>query len=221
MRLHIRIRLQLNSLLYAKTLVCKDVVSVNQTSSQDSAAAGTPDNEFSGKAQVMTLATTDIERVANLILNVYELIDAPLEIIVGTLFLYSLLGVSAFVGIGITCVFIPLNSFAGKVVMGAQTKLMSSRDRRISLMNELLGAIRMVKFMALERNFEARVLSERETELKYQKLTYTIELLFSALWKAAPTFATIAAFLHYAVVRGETLTPTVAFTSVGLLGIFA
>ena len=167
MRLHIRIRLQLNSLLYAKTLVRKDVVSVSQSSSEDSTTSETSSDEFTGKAQVMTLATTDIERVANLVLNLYELIDAPLEILVGTLLLYRLLGISAFVGIGITCVFIPLNHFAGTVVMGAQSKLMSSRDRRISLMNELLGAIRMVKFMALERNFEARMLSERGTELKY------------------------------------------------------
>ncbi|KZV72757.1 ATP-binding cassette transporter [Peniophora sp. CONT] len=216
MRLHIRIRLQLNSLLYAKTLIRKDVVSPSQ-SSEDSPSSETPGNEFAGKAQVMTLATTDIERVAGLVVNLYELIDAPLEIIIGTLFLYSLLGVSAFVGIGITCIFIPLNHFAGKVVMGAQTKLMSSRDRRISLMNEVLGAIRMVKFMALERNFEARVLSERETELKYQKLSYTIELMFNALWSASPTFATVIAFVHYAVIRGETLTPAVAFTSMGVL----
>ncbi|VDB88774.1 unnamed protein product [Peniophora sp. CBMAI 1063] len=217
MRLHIRIRLQLNSLLYAKTLVRKDVVSASQSSSEDDPATSASGEEFTGKAQVMTLATTDIERVANLVLNLYELIDAPLEILVGTLFLYRLLGISAFIGIGITCVFIPLNHFAGTVVMGAQTKLMSSRDRRISLMNEVLGAIRMVKFMALERNFEDRVLSERETELKYQKLSYTIELMFNAVWSASPTFAAIAAFLHYAVIRGEPLTPAVAFTSIGIL----
>lgn len=34
----------------------------------------------------------------------------------------------------------------------------------------------MLKFMAWERNFEARVLKVREKELKYQKLNYTIEV---------------------------------------------
>jgi hypothetical protein len=29
--------------------------------------------------------------------------------------------------------------------MGAQTRLMAARDRRASLMNEILGAIRMIK----------------------------------------------------------------------------
>lgn len=34
----------------------------------------------------------------------------------------------------------------------------------------------MLKFMAWERSFEARVLKVREKELKYQKMNYTIEV---------------------------------------------
>ena len=53
---------------------------------------------------------------------------------------------------------------------------MKARDERIALMNEILGAIRMLKFMAWERSFEARVLKIREKELRYQRLNYTIEV---------------------------------------------
>lgn len=72
---------------------------------------------------------------------------------------------------------------------------MKARDERVSLMNEvsatlfsvytklthvipgqILGGIRMLKFMAWERSFEARVLKVRDRELKYQKLNYTIEV---------------------------------------------
>jgi hypothetical protein len=38
-----------------------------------------------------------------------------------------------------------LNHYAGKVVVVAQENLMRARDERIALMNEILGAIRMVK----------------------------------------------------------------------------
>ncbi len=37
----------------------------------------------------------------------------------------------------------------------------------------------MLKFMAWERSFEARVLRVREKELRYQKLNYTIEVRVS------------------------------------------
>ena len=82
----------------------------------------------------------------------------------------------------------------------AQDNLMKARDERVALMNEVLGAIRVVKFMALERNFdEDRVLSERETEPEHQRIRYTIELVFNAVWSAPPTVAAIAAFLHCAL----------------------
>lgn len=38
-----------------------------------------------------------------------------------------------------------MNHYAGKVVVNAQENLMKTRDERIALMNEILGAIRMVK----------------------------------------------------------------------------
>jgi hypothetical protein len=59
--------------------------------------------------------------------------------------LYTLLGSSAFVGLAVTCLFLPLNHFAGKIVVGAQDNLMKARDERVALMNEILGAIRMLK----------------------------------------------------------------------------
>ena len=36
--------------------------------------------------------------------------------------------------------------------------------------------------MAWERSFEKRVMKIRERELKYQKLNYTIEVLWNAIW---------------------------------------
>ncbi|GBE83948.1 hypothetical protein SCP_0510070 [Sparassis crispa] len=90
-------------------------------------------------------------------LALFILIDSPVEITIGTIFLYKLLGVSCFFGLAITCLFLPLNHFAGKIVVGAQEKLMKARDERVSLLNE---------FMAWEGSFEARVLKVRERELK-------------------------------------------------------
>ena len=57
--------------------------------------------------------------------------------VIGTLFLYNLLGTSAFWGLAVTCLFLPLNHFAGSVVVGAQDNLMKARDERVALMNEV------------------------------------------------------------------------------------
>ncbi|KAG5641019.1 hypothetical protein DXG03_006372 [Asterophora parasitica] len=81
-------------------------------------------------------------------------------------------------------------------------------------MNEILGGIRMLKFMAWERNFEAKVLKVREKELKYQKLNYSIETLWNAIWNGSPILVTLVSFWHYTVVRQQFLTPSTAFTSI-------
>jgi hypothetical protein len=83
--------------------------------------------------------------------------DAPVEIAVGTIFLYNLLGesdchsltqvltvstgVSCFWGLAVTCLFLPINHFAGNVVVGAQNNLMKARDERVALMNEVSWAV--------------------------------------------------------------------------------
>lgn len=96
---------------------------------------------------------------------------------------------------------------------------------------QVLGAIRMLKFMAWERSFESRVLKIREKELRYQRLTYTIEVLFNAIWcvsrlgwspakseifyrNSSPILVTLVSFWHFTVIRKQDLTPTIAFTSI-------
>jgi hypothetical protein len=44
---------------------------------------------------------------------------------------------------------VPMNHFAGKLISRAQENLMKTRDERVSLMNEILGAVRMLKVLSL------------------------------------------------------------------------
>ncbi|KZT01063.1 multidrug resistance-associated ABC transporter [Laetiporus sulphureus 93-53] len=225
--LQVRLKVQLNSILFAKTLVRKDVASssgpaaasdgaTSSAASGDGKSKEKEEDDFSSKAQIMTLMTTDVDRVSEFAWHLFTLIDSPVEIVIGTLFLYNLLGISCFIGLAVTCLFLPLNHFAGKVVVGAQDNLMKARDERVSLMNEILGGIRMLKFMAWERSFEERVMKIRAKELKYQRLNYHIEVLFNAIWNSTPIVVTLVSFWHFAVVRQQVLTPSIAFTSISI-----
>ncbi|KAJ4488652.1 multidrug resistance-associated ABC transporter [Lentinula lateritia] len=218
--LQTRFRIQLSTILFAKTLIRKDSVSSTppkKDKDQDhksSENSSDEDEDFTSKAQIMTLMTTDTDRLSEFAWHFFALVDSPIELVVGTIFLYRLLGVSCFFGLAVTCLFLPLNHFAGKVVVGAQDNLMKARDERIALMNEILGGIRMLKFMAWERSFEARVMKIRDRELRYQRLNYIIETCFNAIWNATPILVTLVSFWHFTVVRGEDLTPSIAFTSI-------
>ncbi|KAJ7664040.1 P-loop containing nucleoside triphosphate hydrolase protein [Mycena polygramma] len=180
----------------------------------DAPASQDESSEFSSKAQIMTLMTTDVDRVGQFSQQLFVLIDAPMEIAVGTVFLYSLLGPSCLIGLAVAVLLLPLNHYAGKTIAGAQDNLMKARDERVALMNEVLGGIRMLKFMAWERSFETRIMKIRAKELKYQRLNFTIEAFLAGLWNMTPIMVTLVAFYHFAVIRGETLTPAIAFSSI-------
>ncbi|TDL25136.1 multidrug resistance-associated ABC transporter [Rickenella mellea] len=226
-QLQVRLKVQLNSILFAKTLVRKDIASNagTQNKTDDNAKKPAPSEngdekndagEFSSKAQIMTLMTTDVDRVSEFAWHLFSLVDSPIEIVIGSYFLYSMLGVSCFFGLAVTCLFLPMNHYAGKVVVAAQDNLMKARDERVALMNEVLGAIRMLKFMAWERSFEKRVLVIREKELKYQRINYIIETIFNTIWNTSPLLVTLVSFWHFTVFRRQHLTPSIAFTSIAV-----
>ncbi|KAJ9112543.1 hypothetical protein QFC19_000558 [Naganishia cerealis] len=244
-----RIKLQLCTLLFSKTLVKKDLASgpaeKTKTDNQNLQPAThgedapgvenegqdregaveekkaenkeSEEEDVSSKAQVMTLFQIDCERVSEFTFHAFSLVDAPIEILVGGLFLYRLVGISALYGLLASLLTLPLNHFASKVVVTTQDNLMKARDERTALMNEILGAIRMLKFMAWERKFEGRVTEIRNKELKWLKRNYMIEILFTFVWAATPVFCIIATFLHYSLVAKKPLTPAIAFPTVSVL----
>lgn len=114
------IRLQLNGLLFAKTLAKKDIAAAAEMSKKmaekdkdgklnDSSKSDKKEGEneeeaedeegVSSKSQIMTLFTVDVDRVTDFVWHEFALIDAPIELIVATVFLLNLLGTSAVFGL--------------------------------------------------------------------------------------------------------------------------
>jgi hypothetical protein len=86
--LQVGMRIQLNSILFAKTLVRKDVASSSGPSENkdkdkditDSASESSDKEDdkgdFSSKAQIMTLMTTDVDRVSEFSWHIFTLVGA-------------------------------------------------------------------------------------------------------------------------------------------------
>ncbi|GMK55034.1 hypothetical protein CspeluHIS016_0200900 [Cutaneotrichosporon spelunceum] len=228
--LQVRFRLQLNTILFSKTLRKKDIAALGDDSGKSTnegesnkkdkkTKGGKSDDDDEGvssKSQIMTLFTVDVDRVGEFVFHVFTLVDGPIEIIVATLFLLQLLGSSALVGLLTTFLCLPLTHLASKVVVRSQEGLMKARDQRTALMNEVLQGIRMLKFMAWERPFETRVNKIRQEELGWQRRNFQIEIAFNILWAFTPILVTIVSFIHYTLVRGENLSPSNAFTAIAV-----
>lgn len=76
----VRLRIQLNSVLFAKTLVRKDVASSAppppENGKPDLETPENDDDKFSSKAQIMTLMTTDVDRVADFGWHIFSLVGS-------------------------------------------------------------------------------------------------------------------------------------------------
>ncbi|KAJ6551152.1 hypothetical protein B0H19DRAFT_1156687 [Mycena capillaripes] len=213
----VRIVSQTTALLFAKTLVRKDTISVAVPT--DSPKKGKDGATFAHKAQILTLMSQDVHRVAGLSVHVYTLTDSPVQLVLGTWLLYSLLGVSCLVGLAATLICLPMQHLIGKIIIRNQSALMQAKDERVTLTNEVLGGIRMIKFMAWERNFEARLSGIREKELMQQRITYTLKTLFAGVGNFIPLLFALVSFGHYTIIQHETLTPSIAFTAALFIGI--
>jgi hypothetical protein len=67
------------------------------------------DKDFKTKSQVLNLFVVDVDRISDFANWSFSLFDAPCEIVIGTIFLWKLLGWAAICGILITVFFLPMN----------------------------------------------------------------------------------------------------------------
>jgi ABC-type multidrug transport system fused ATPase/permease subunit len=181
----------LNLEIYHKTLFRADT-SILSGKKKDEAQADTKDakksdsksdkEEETTTGKIVNLMSTDSNRVGQFSAWWYVVIQAPGELITGIYLLYTFLGWSCLLGLIGMVVGLPINHYISRFLARSQEKLMSARDKRVSLMNELLQGIRQIKFFAWEENWEKRVLESREEELKQVENIFISETIFNLLW---------------------------------------
>ena len=74
-------------------------------------------------------------------------------------------GTSTFVGLGFMVVLVPIQAFVMISLHFVRKKLLVVQDRRVKMMNEILGGIRVLKYYAWELAFSAKVRAIREDEV--------------------------------------------------------
>ncbi|GAN05680.1 ABC bile acid transporter, the ATP-binding cassette [Mucor ambiguus] len=220
----IRIRSMLNIELYRKTLRRMDTsissgkkrASAADKKEEGGTAAIDESNVSSATGLIVNLMSTDAARIADFATQWNTLVRAPTELVFGIYFLYRLLGWSSMMGLLVIVATVPLNHFNTKWFIRLQAQLMKTRDKRVSLMNEVLQGIRQIKFFAWESNWSKRILESREAELRCIKKTYLSEVVFLLLWQGTPLMVTTVAFWSFTKLQGEQLTAPIAFTSIAI-----
>ncbi|KAF8526563.1 hypothetical protein BU17DRAFT_82663 [Hysterangium stoloniferum] len=168
--------------------------------------------------KIVNIMSGDANRICMITSGAYFIYGAPFEIVIASVFLYQLLGLSAFAGFICLGVLSPLNSYLARRSIRIQKGVLAARDKRMGIVNELLNGVKLVKFYGWELRWIDRVLDARKFELKWLVKSRTNSVFFSTLWTNAPICVSVVSFLTY-VMTGHELTISVAFTAIALFTI--
>ncbi|KAJ6615389.1 multidrug resistance-associated ABC transporter [Mycena sp. CBHHK59/15] len=160
--------------------------------------------------KIVNLMSGDCNRISFVAQTIYFIYGAPLEITIGSVFLYQLLGWSAFAGFIVLLACWPLNNFLASRSFKINKNVLKARDKRMGVLNELIGAIKFIKFFAWEERWIDRAMDARENEMGWM-----VKGTLSGLWYIAPVSLSLISFFTY-VWFGNELTVGTAFTAIAL-----
>ncbi|XP_040201368.1 ATP-binding cassette sub-family C member 9 isoform X2 [Rana temporaria] len=143
----------------------------------------------------------------------------PVQIIMGVILLYKLLGVSALVGAAVIVLLAPVQYFIATKLAEIQKNTLDYSTERLKKTNEILKGIKLLKLYAWENTFCSSVEETRMKELTSLR-TFALHTSLSIFMNAAiPIAAVLATFVTHEYVENTNLTPANAFASLSLFHI--
>ncbi|XP_036376335.1 ATP-binding cassette sub-family C member 9 isoform X2 [Megalops cyprinoides] len=143
----------------------------------------------------------------------------PVQIIMGVILLYYLLGYSALIGASVIVLLAPVQYFIATKLADTQKSTLDYSTDRLKKTTEILKGIKLLKLYAWEDIFCDSVEETRTKELKSLK-TFALYTSMSIFMNAAiPIAAVLATFVAHAYISDTRLSPSEAFASLALFHI--
>ncbi|KAE9366466.1 putative ABC bile acid transporter [Stipitochalara longipes BDJ] len=231
--LAIPIRSQVSALIFQKAMRRKDVKGASKSAKKENAdvpnlagdaTTDKPEDdeedeaEPKGKQSTVNLIGVDTKRVSDFASFNNYFPGSLFKLIVSFAFLISIIGWKALLtGFFAMSLTIPMNIYFSKRYSAAQDRLMKVRDVKMGVVTEALQGIRQIKFSALETNWHEKIGKVRERELGEQWNVFVSDTFLLFCWITSPIALAATSLAVYSYLYGE-LTPSVAFTSIGVFG---
>ncbi|KAI0283629.1 ABC transporter [Russula aff. rugulosa BPL654] len=156
--------------------------------------------------------STDVSRIDFCCEDFHVIWTAPILIAICLALLISNLGPSALAAIFVLVILAPMQGMFVKTLTSIRRKTMVWTDKRVKLLQELLGGMKQIKFFAWEIPFLDQIGGYREREMSHVWSMLLIRGANMAVAMSVPTIISIATFVLYAG-TGHQLTPSVVFSS--------
>ncbi|XP_032096753.1 ATP-binding cassette sub-family C member 8 isoform X4 [Sapajus apella] len=144
----------------------------------------------------------------------------PVQIIVGVILLYYILGVSALIGAAVIILLAPVQYFVATKLSQAQRSTLEYSNERLKQTNEMLRGIKLLKLYAWENIFCTRVETTRRKEMTSLRAFAIYTSISIFMNTAIPIAAVLITFMgHVSFFKEADFSPSVAFASLSLFHI--
>ena len=173
--------------------------------------------DFSGRqacpaGDLINRLEVDVDAVSNLVERIADALGVVTHLVIATVLLTGFLGWAGFASVAMLAVIIPVARWIAARSRVLDLEIMSRRDRRVTFMSQVLGAIRVIKSFAWEgptaRDCRGLRGLEAATTLRRTRLSAFATLVFTG----SASLAAVVGFGLYAALGGE-LTPAKVFAA--------
>lgn len=165
--------------------------------------------------RVVNLMSVDTYRVDQASGMFHLIWTAPISCIITLVLLLVNLGYSALAGFALLVVGLPVLTQAVKSLFKRRKAINKITDQRVSLTQEILQAVRFVKFFGWESAFLKRLDDIRNREVSAIQWLLAIRNAINAVSMSLPIFASMLAFVTYSLSNHD-LNPAYVFSSLAL-----
>uniref|UniRef100_A0A914ZNC1 Uncharacterized protein n=2 Tax=Parascaris univalens TaxID=6257 RepID=A0A914ZNC1_PARUN len=164
---------------------------------------------------IVTLMSNDVAKFDMSFLFVHFLWLSPLILISYTYMLWQEIGVSSLAGFGALVILVPIQGYFSRMMGKCRRQIASRTDKRVSVMNEILNGIRVIKMYAWEDAFAKVVDDLRKNELvKVKANSIWQSLVMGTFWASGKMIILFA--ITCFILTGNQLTAERIFVAMAL-----
>lgn len=167
---------------------------------------------------IVNFMSSDSDAISDASITTIDLANAAVLLIGCTGSLFYFIGWSAAVSLVVMGLLIPMTQKLSKSFMHLEDKMMAYRDQRMTLMTQVMNAIRVVKYFVWEKSVLAEVSEVRGKEIQARYELARAEISWGLIYTSISSIVLFSALLTH-VLRGKTIDLALIFTCISIFSL--